>query len=140
MYFCSEPVLDSICSVRNWFHRDSTNLLVHHQQQFHLTVVMSTSSQRDAVLSKVDKYRLVTNVTKKLTDIMYSVGHNEFLAKYGMLEELVQHWSANTMVSLAVATENEVPHVHTTLDTLPEPNNSTVQSGISAEFSSVVHD
>jgi len=102
------------------------------------TVVMSTSSQRDAVLSKVDKYRLVANVTKKLSDVMCSVGHNEFLAKYGMLEELVQHWSANTTVFLAVAADTEVPNVHMTSDTLPESNDSTVQSVISAEFSPIV--
>jgi len=51
-------------------------------------------------LSKVDKYCLVRNLTKQLTDIVCSVGHDEFLAKFGLLEDLVNLWSANSTIVL----------------------------------------
>ena len=89
------------------------------------SVMRTSSTARADVLSKVEKYRLVTNVTKQLCDIVCSVGHNEFLAKFGLLDDLVNYWSSNTNVMLTAVVEDDA-NVYMSAS----PTNSQVANGL----------
>ena len=87
------------------------------------TAEVDAPAQRNDVLSKTDKHELLTNVCVRLTDIVCSVGHDEFRAKLGLLEELVGLWSNDAAVTLAVVSNADTA---TVLDASSQADTATV--------------
>jgi len=96
----------------------------------------NVTAQRTDVLSKTNKCRRLTNVSKRLTDVLCSVGDSEFLAKLGLLEELVGLWSSNATVTLTVVSNADTATSASVVPTVIDPSDN-ISTAVAVSATSV---